>query len=88
MLFSDRNPPHKIIPRKKAKKSLNYFHDARPFNAVFLQAMRLERVGKGGIDYLFLTGSINIASISKSIFKRLIASLASLILLKGPAITR
>src|SRR4030042_2298757 len=42
----------------------------------------------GGIDYLFLTGSINIPSISKSIFKRLIASLASLISLKGPAITR
>jgi hypothetical protein len=83
----------KIIPREKAKKSLNYFHGARPvclpyFNAVLRQVIRLERVEKGGIDYLFLTGSINMPSISKSIFRRLIASLASLTSLKGPAITR
>jgi hypothetical protein len=52
------------------------------------QAMRLESVRKTGIDYLFLAGSINIPSISKSIFKRLAASLASWISLKGPAITR
>ena len=43
---------------------------------------------KGDVDYFFLTGSINIPSISKSIFKRLAASLASLVSLKGPAITR
>ena len=46
-----------------------------------------ERAGKGGIDYLFLTGSIKMPSISRSIFRRLIASLASLMSLKGPAIT-
>jgi hypothetical protein len=43
---------------------------------------------KGGINYFFLTGSTNIPSISKSIFKRFIASLASRISLKGPAMTR
>ncbi len=43
---------------------------------------------KSEIAYLFMAGSINLPSISKSIFKRLTASLAVLRSLKGPAITR
>jgi hypothetical protein len=48
----------------------------------------IANIRKGGVDYPFLTGSINMPSISKSIFRRLAASLAAMISLKGPAITR
>ena len=48
----------KIIPRKKAKKSLNYFHAGSPvvslLYAVLQQAMRLEREGKGGLGLSLL----------------------------------
>ncbi len=77
--------------RKKTEgKSVHLLKDYLNMNSEkgLNKAMWLERVRKSPIHYLFLIGSINIPSISKSIFRRLAASLASLTSVKGPAITR